>query len=202
VVAASEAPATQAGAKTEKAEANLHDITMAATWVIGDEGWQPGDSIPSRREFHEKTEAKLKVQIGKDQGFSTTTFGKVLDALVDKHRILQRIGTGTGTKYQVVFVPAGVGRKKGPEGPDSPGNGLFSVPCSWPKGARNEESRNSVPGNIPGNTGTKSTENGNGGNSVEKDERPAANSQPSEGGNPTSPDLASEALDQLMKRKG
>jgi predicted ATP-dependent serine protease len=32
VVAASEAPATQADAKTEKAEANLHDITRAAIW--------------------------------------------------------------------------------------------------------------------------------------------------------------------------
>jgi hypothetical protein len=193
VVTASEAPVEDA--KTDKAEANLHDITMAAIWVIGQEGWQPGEFIPSRRIFHEKTEAKL----GKDQGFGTTTFGKVLNALVDKHRILQRVGTGTGSKYQVVFVPAGVGRRKGPEGPDGPGNGLFSVPCSWPKGARNEESRNSVPGNIPGNPGTKSTENGKGENPVEKDERADANSQPSEG---TSPDLASEALDQLMKQKG
>jgi hypothetical protein len=198
VVTAMEAPATK-DTKTEKAEASLQDIIMAAIWVIGDEGWQPGELIPSRRMFHDKTEAKLKARTNKEEGFGNDKFGKVLDALVDEHKILQRLGTGTGTKYQVVFVPAGMGRKKGADGPVT---GTVPVPCSWPKEPGTQEQGTVTVPHAQERSqeqGTKSTQNGKGENPVEKDERADAKSQSSENGNP---DLATEAIDQLMKRKG
>ena len=86
-------------------EQRFDDILATACNVIG-ENWRVGQTIPSRRDFHKLTEAKLNT------GFGPATFGHVLDDLIDR-KILRRIGSGTGAKYQVVLAPGGTKRKSG-----------------------------------------------------------------------------------------
>jgi hypothetical protein len=96
----------------EDKKARFNQILIEAVHVIV-ENWRVDDIIPSRNKFHEMTELKLKEQTGNDKGFSRGTFTAVLDNLVNRGN-LRRIGTGTGTRYQVVLIPQGI-KAKGPQ---------------------------------------------------------------------------------------
>jgi hypothetical protein len=148
-------------------------IFVAACYIIG-ENWAAGQEIPSRKDFHEMTEAKFKIQTGSTQGFGTTTFGQILDQLVDR-KILVRVGSGMGTRYQVVIVPGGTKRKSSTreESVVFPVELIPGVPGSKDPGT--QESRNPLPENVPGNQGINSTDGGTGEKPVES---PAKESPP------------------------